>query len=87
MRPEIQIENLSYDKYIAGLDISDIDARCEEKYQLSHSSTVKGSLKRHVRFWKSIGANPDIIDCIVGGYKLPIIELPEIVYLQITNQL
>ncbi|KAH3784755.1 hypothetical protein DPMN_162727 [Dreissena polymorpha] len=67
---------LSYDKYIAGLDISDIDAHCEEKYQLSHSSTVKGRLKRHVRFWKSIGANPDIIDGIVGGYKLPLIELP-----------
>ncbi|KAH3821232.1 hypothetical protein DPMN_122994 [Dreissena polymorpha] len=30
VRPEIQIENLSYDKYIAGLDISDVDAHCEE---------------------------------------------------------
>ena len=28
-------------------------------------------------FRKIIGANPDIIDCIVGDYALPFLQLPE----------
>ena len=45
---------------------------------LSESSpNVKGRLKNSIQFWQQIGANPEIIDVLKHGYKLPLIDTPE----------
>ncbi|XP_052797745.1 uncharacterized protein LOC128229889 isoform X1 [Mya arenaria] len=41
------------------------------------TSLVKGSLKNNVHYWKTIGTNPDMIDVIENGYKIPFISMPE----------
>lgn len=43
---------------------------------------VKNRLKRHVQFWKDIGASSFIIDTIEHGYKIPFYSLPKSVVLK-----
>ena len=38
---------------------------------------VKGSLKKHKSFWRSINANDYVMDVIENGYKLPLITNPQ----------
>ena len=38
--------------------------------------TVKGRLKQHIEFWKSIGTNKKILNIIENGYKIPFIKIP-----------
>lgn len=38
---------------------------------------VKGRLKANIEFWKHIGANPEILDTLTNGYKLPFLTVPE----------
>ena len=64
-------------------------ASLEDKYDLerfSHdyfeyesgqkSIIVKGRLKKHLAFWKTIGANDFILDVIENGYKIPLYSNP-----------
>ena len=51
------------------------------------SPEVKGSLRRHVEFWHSIGAPNFIISVIYEGYRLPFEQVPPGIFLGITNQL
>jgi hypothetical protein len=39
-------------------------------------SLVKGSLKRHLNWWKENVNNKYIVDTIADGYRLPLIEIP-----------
>lgn len=41
------------------------------------TQNVKGRLKENVSFWKNIGANPEILETIEHGYKIPFLEVPE----------
>ena len=34
-------------------------------------------MKNSIAFWQQIGANPEIIDVLKHGYKLPLIDVPE----------
>lgn len=38
---------------------------------------VKNRLRDHIQFWKDIGANQYILDCIYNGYKIPFYSLPD----------
>ncbi|CAC5389779.1 unnamed protein product [Mytilus coruscus] len=45
-----------------------------------HNSTfhgVKGSLNKHIEFWKNIGASDFVINTIKGGYIIPFLETPK----------
>jgi hypothetical protein len=44
--------------------------------QGSSEPIVKGRLKASFSFWKGIGANPDVLDVISLGYKLPFTQPP-----------
>ena len=37
---------------------------------------VKGRLHTAQKFWASINANPDVLDIIIQGYKLPLLQTP-----------
>ena len=37
---------------------------------------VKGRLRQHIEFWKSIDAYENIVDIIYNGYRIPFIETP-----------
>ena len=50
---------------------------CSQKVKdCSDSLSVIGSLKRHIDFWFSIGANVYILDVISNGYKIPFKDIP-----------
>jgi hypothetical protein len=38
--------------------------------------SVKGSLRRHLSWWKENIANQDIVEIIEHGYRLPLLEVP-----------
>ena len=37
---------------------------------------VKGRLNENIGFWRSIGANPEILKVLQEGYKIPFFETP-----------
>lgn len=37
---------------------------------------VKGRLKKHVSFWRSIGSSEYVLDVIENGYKIPLYSMP-----------
>ena len=39
-------------------------------------SQVKGRLRRHVQFWRSIGAPRYVLSVICEGYRLPFLQIP-----------
>ena len=43
---------------------------------------VKGRLRAAKTFWKSINANPEVLDIIESGYKLPLLHAPDTVILK-----
>ena len=49
----------------------------EEDASNKFQGTVKGSLKKHLDFWRSIGASKFVLDTIEFGYKIPFYETPE----------
>ena len=53
---------------------------CSEQYEFQKSSStqvnVKGNLKKHLRFWKDVGAPQFILNVIESGYKLPFTSIP-----------
>ena len=51
-------------------------------YVKDKTLNIKGSLKRHISFWKTIGTPRFILDVIERGYKLPFDTLPESVHLR-----
>jgi hypothetical protein len=42
---------------------------------------VKGSLKRHIHWWKANINNSYIVDTVENGYKLPLLDIPQHVIL------
>ena len=44
--------------------------------QSNNDNNVKGRLRLHLNFWKSIGAYENIIDTIYNGYRIPFIGTP-----------
>ncbi len=54
--------------------VSNNDYECE--LELSKTCTVKGNLKRHIKFWQSIGTSPFILSIIDNGYKIPFNTIP-----------
>ena len=44
--------------------------------------SVKGRLKKHVTFWKSVHADSYTVDVIEHGYVVPFIETPETLFKQ-----
>ena len=46
----------------------------------NNDNNVKGRLRLHIDFWKSIGAYENIIDTIYNGYKIPFIETPSPIF-------
>ena len=45
---------------------------CDYECDLAASpQAVKGSLKRHIKFWQNIGTSPFILDVINNGYRIP----------------
>ena len=58
----------------------DYDRFTPDFYEYEHGQKhliVRGRLKQHVQFWKSIGASDFIIDVIENGYKLPLYSEPK----------
>ena len=51
-------------------------------YVKDKTLNIKGSLKRHISFWKTIGTPRFILDVIEREYKLPFDTLPESVHLR-----
>ena len=49
-------------------------------YVKDKTLNIKGSLKRHISFWKTTGTPRFILDVIERGYKLPFDTLPESVH-------
>ena len=47
---------------------------------IDQPNLVVGSLKRHIQFWESIGANSFILSTIRDGYKIPFYETPHSAY-------
>ena len=49
-----------------------------EKYELESGQplSVKGNLKKNLKFWESIGAPNFILKTIENGYKLPFVSFP-----------
>lgn len=41
-------------------------------------SQVKGRLRRHVQFWRSIGAPRYVLSVICEGYRLPFLQIPPV---------
>ena len=51
-----------------------------EYEQGQKSIIVKGRLKKHVSFWRSINAGEYILDIIENGYKIPLLNKPNRIY-------
>ena len=57
--------------------LSEVHEACEfEEYSGTALSQVKGSLRRHVDFWRSIGAPRYVLTVICEGYRLPFQQTP-----------
>ena len=54
--------------------VSNNDYECE--LELTQTCTVKGNLKRHIKFWQSIGTSSFILSIINNGYKIPFNTIP-----------
>ena len=48
----------------------------QENDFLTSSSNVKGRLAENIEFWRNIGANPEIVNILQEGYKIPFFESP-----------
>ena len=70
-QPEVKYNFLSHDPN----DVCTVpEFECQE--QSNNDNNVKGRLRLHLDFWKSIGAYENIIDKIYNGYRIPFIETP-----------
>lgn len=62
-------------------NFADVVAEVREYYEYHHAEltmpNVKGSLKNHLEFFKTIGASKFILDVIANGYKLPFLHIPK----------
>lgn len=47
--------------------------------------SVKGSLKRHLEYWKAINTSDFLLDIIEDGYKIPFVSTPPIMYSKNNN--
>ena len=57
--------------------LSEVKEACEFEESCGTAlSQVKGSLRRHVEFWHSIGAPRYILSVICEGYRLPFLQIP-----------
>ena len=57
--------------------LSEVKEACEfEESSAIALSQVEGSLRRHVEFWRTIGAPGYIISVICEGYRLPFLQIP-----------
>ena len=57
--------------------LSEVKEACEfEESSGTALSQVKGSLRRHVEFWRTIGAPRYILSVICEGYRLPFLRIP-----------
>ena len=43
---------------------------------------VKGSLRKHLDWWQTNINNPNIVQIVAEGYRLPLIKKPDIVILK-----
>ena len=62
-------------------NFADVVAEVREYYEYHQAEltmpNVKGSLKNHLEFFKTIGASKFILDVIANGYKLPFLHIPK----------
>ena len=74
--PEFDIE----DEYLFSLvNDFDHDRFTEDYFEYEHGQKdiiVKNRLRKHIDFWRDIGANQYILDTILYGYKIPFYSLP-----------
>ena len=76
------LAKLSYHKSDRGDNIlfaqlSEVKEACEfEEFSGTALSQVKGSLRRHVEFWRSIGAPRYVLSVICEGCRLPFRQSP-----------
>ena len=55
---------------------SQLSRNCRNKVESGRSLCVKGNLRAHIDFWKSIGAPDFILSIIVNGYQLAFTSTP-----------
>ena len=58
------------------------NTQSNSKNLVSNNQTVKGSLRRHLDFWRNINSNQYVLDVIENGYSLPFITMPEECFLK-----
>ena len=57
--------------------LSEAKEACEfEESSGTILSQVKGRLRRHIQFWRSIGAPRYVLSVICEGYRLPFLHIP-----------
>ena len=62
-------------------NFADVVAEVREYYEYHQAEltmpNVKGSLKNHLEFFKTISASKFVLDVIANGYKLPFLHIPK----------
>ena len=62
---------------LGGIDLEQyLDLSDNFEFESGRSPTVKGNLRKHLTFWKSISAPQYILQVIEYGYVIPFVEIP-----------
>ena len=81
-QPEVKYNFSSHDP-----DVVITVSKFEYQEQSNNDINVKGRLRLHLDFWKSIGTYENTIDTIYNGYRIPFIETPSPKISKITSLL